>query len=155
MQSQSALQCRSREGEREKRKEGGDSNERGGEGDRERKKGGVPEQKKKEGESKSKEGKMVLEGWWWWGSETEKGGESLRHPSVSPGTFLCTRNDCTREREQDLGRRGGGVVLKQLNEREGGRTHTWSTVQLTDSDHCSLSFFKGACVRFSCCNYLL
>lgn len=48
----------------------------------------------------------------------------------------------------DFGRREGsgvgvGGCLKQLNEREEGSMYTWSTVQLTDWDQCSLTFFKA------------
>lgn len=88
MQSQSALQCRSGESEKEGREGGGSKR---GRQRKEMEKGGAPEQKK-EGESKSKEGKDGVGG----GIVKQRNEESLRHPLVSPGTFLCTRNDCTR-----------------------------------------------------------
>lgn len=74
----------------------------------------------------------------------QKKDESLRHPLVSPGTFLCTGNDCTRSRSR-IWEGGGRCHFKQLNERKGARMHTWSTVQLTDSDHCSRSLRGPAC----------
>lgn len=61
-------------------------------------------------------------------SEKERGRESLRHPLVSLGTFLCTRNDCTQSWMR-IGKEEGEVsFLKRLNEREGKRMHTWSKI---------------------------
>lgn len=45
----------------------------------------------------------------------ERERESLRHPSVSPGTFLCTRNDCTRSIAEQS-RAGAGAGFKREGE---------------------------------------
>lgn len=91
-QSKSALQCWSEE--RESKKEGsgglGGSKRRGRQGE-EMVKGEVQWQREKERASQKKE-KVVLVGRE--GYREKK--TSLRHPFVSPGTFLCTRNDCTQ-----------------------------------------------------------
>lgn len=75
-----------------------------GDGERKWRKGERKSKKKKKGRASQKREKMVLGG----ARETEKGRESLRHPSVSPGTFLCTRNDCTRSGSRIW--EGGGEV---------------------------------------------
>lgn len=68
----------------------------------------------------------------WGGVFKQKEDERPRHPLVSPGTFLCTGNDCTRSRSGIWEEGGGGWVegrcgFKQLNEKkEGARMHTWS-----------------------------
>lgn len=54
-----------------------------------------------------------------------------------------------------FGKEGGGVVLKQLNERKGRRMHTWSTVQLTDSHHCSFTICKSTYMQNFPCKYVI
>lgn len=93
-------------------------------------------QSKKKCEEKSKERKgdiAVCVGGGGGYNEKDKE-QNLRHPIVSPGIFLCTKNDCTRSRSRILegGGVGAGVHSKTTEWKEGACIRTWSTVQLTD-----------------------